>query len=290
MKGQKIVCSFSSGLSSGMMASIIKEKYSKDNEVVYIMANTSREDDRSLEFAHKVDKYFNLNLVWVEADINLARGSGTRHVVKTFETLSRDGSIFEKGIQKYGIPSVANKWCNRELKLNPIHSYIRNELGWSDYWTAIGIRADEIDRISVDREAKKLWYPLAEMGITKRDRNKFWSEMPFSIEIKGYEGNCTMCFEKTMRKLATMYKDDPRIIDWWVEMEEKYSKIKIEGKENYNSFIENDGGAYFLRQNKPYNTVIEMSKNKFSKATDEYVYENDLWDSAGSCDGGCSFY
>ena len=286
MKNKKIVCSFSSGLSSGMMAKILKDDYSKDNEIVFIMANTGKEDNRSLEFADKCDKKFGLNLVWVEADINPESGKGTRHIVKNFENLDRVGFTFEKGIQKYGIPSVANKWCNRDLKLAPIHSYIKNELGWSDYYTAIGIRADEIDRISEHRVKNKLWYPLAEKGITKKDRNRFWNNMDFTIDIKGYEGNCSMCFEKTFRKLATIYKENPHLIDWWKEMEEKYSKIKIKGKDNYNSREENN----FLRDNKSFQYVIDMSKTKFSKATDEYIYENDLWDMAGSCDSGCSFY
>jgi hypothetical protein len=290
MKNEKIVCSFSSGLSSAMMAKILLDKYSKDNEIVFIMANTGREDNRSLEFADKCDKYFGLNLVWVEGDITQEKGVGTKHIVKTFETLNRDGYVFEEGIKKYGLPNVSNKWCNRDLKLAPIHSYIKNELKWKDYWTAIGIRADEIDRISVDRVEKKLWYPLAEMGITKKDRNRFWKDMPFSIEIKGYEGNCTMCFEKTMRKLATMHKGNPMLIDWWKEMEEKYGKIKIDGKDNYNSQIDKFGSVNFLRQNKSYDEVIEMSKRPFQRASDEYIYENDLWDQAGSCDSGCNFY
>lgn len=289
MKDKKIVCSFSSGLSSAMMSKILLDEYSKNNEIIFIMANTSKEDNRSLEFAHKCDQYFGLNLIWVEADITLEKGKGTKHVVKNFENLTRDGSVFEKGIQKYGIPNVANKWCNRDLKLAPIHSYIKS-IGWRNYITAIGIRADEIDRISVDRKVKKLWYPLAEKGITKLDRNKFWKQMPFTIDIKGYEGNCTMCFEKTMRKLATMYKDDPKIIDWWVDMEKKYSELTIKGKDNYNSQITRDGGAYFLRSNKKMQSVIDMSNRKFTKSSDEYVYENDLWDLSGSCDSGCSFY
>src|SRR5690606_22242344 len=145
----RIVNSVSAGYSSVMMAIKMREWY-PDAEIVNIMANTSKEREESLSFMHQCDQHYDLNLVWVEANINPEYGKGTTFTFKTFETLTRDGSIFESGIQKYGIPSVVNKWCNRELKLNPIHSYI-NSIGWGkfgDYYTAIGFRIDEIDRMS----------------------------------------------------------------------------------------------------------------------------------------------
>lgn len=293
MKKKKLFCSFSSGLSSAMMAKILLDEYQEEYDLIFAMANTGKENEKSLEFADKCDKYFGLNLVWLEADINSEKGKGTRHVVKTFETLDRSGIVFEKGIQKYGIPSVVNKWCNRELKLNAIHSYLKS-IGWGDfgkdYYTAVGIRSDEIDRISVNRIDQKILYPLAERGITKKERNKFWHNMPFTLEIKGYEGNCDMCFEKTNRKLATQYLENPNRIDWWEDMEHLYSDIKLYGKDNYNSFIDKYGGHYSLRNNQPYSTIKLLAKQPFSKSTDEYIYESDLFDQAGSCDEGCSLY
>jgi 3'-phosphoadenosine 5'-phosphosulfate sulfotransferase (PAPS reductase)/FAD synthetase len=160
----RIINSVSSGYSSVMMAIKIREWY-PEAEIVNIMANTSREREESLVFMDKCDNHYGLDLIWVEADINPNHGEGTRHIVKTFDTLTRDGSLFEKGIVKYGIPSAVNKWCNRELKLNPIHSYAKNELNWGifgkDYYTSIGIRADEIDRISAKWKEFKILYPLA---------------------------------------------------------------------------------------------------------------------------------
>lgn len=290
MKKKKLLVCFSSGLSSAMMCDLLIREYSDEYEMVFLMANTSKEDVRSLEFAEKVNKYFNLNLKYVEADIFLEKGVGTRHIVKTYENLTTDGSLFEKGIKKYGIPNKINKWCNRELKLNAIHSYVKNELKWKDYYTAIGIRYDELDRVSINKERDKLIYPLVDHKLTKRDRNKFWDKMPFKLEIPGYLGNCDMCFEKTNRKLMTIYKEYPKKIDWWLNMELKYSKKNIEGKDSYNGYINNKGGMYFRRGNMPMNELIELAKQPFRKASDEYVYENDLFDFSGECDGGCNIF
>lgn len=289
----RIVNSVSAGYSSVMMAIKMREWY-PDADIVNIMANTSREREESLIFMDKCDKYYGLDLVWVEADIDPRHKVGTRHIVKTFETLTRDGSVFEKGIIKYGIPSVVNKWCNRELKLNAIHSYVKRDLGWGefgkDYYTSIGIRIDEIDRISEKREEFKILYPLFERGITTRDRNKFWDNQPIHLGIPAFMGNCKNCFEFTMRKLATVYLERPEDLDWNLEMQSKYSHIPKENAPIYNSFIEKDGGHYSLRQNKPWEYVIEMSKRRFKKATDEYIYLNDLFDKGGSCDQGCNIY
>lgn len=285
----KIVCSVSSGYSSVMMAVKMKEWY-PDAEIVNIMANTSREREESLLFMNECDKHFGLNLVWVEADINKDPGKGTRHIVKTFEQLCRDGYVFEDGIIKYGIPSKVNKWCTRELKLSPINSYVKNELGWSDYYTAIGIRADEIDRVSQNRLKNKLIYPLVERGYTKNDRNLFWHKSPVKLDLPAFMGNCKFCHEKSNRKLTTEYILRPNDMDWNLNMECKYSNVIKLSSPSYNKFINRDGGHFSLRGNKSWKTIIELSKRKFRLATDEYVYESDLFDLEGGCGSGCSLY
>src|SRR5690606_2072749 len=111
------------------------------------------------------------------------------------------------------------------------HSYAKNELNWGifgkDYYTSIGIRADEIDRISAKWKEFKILYPLAEKGITKKDRNKFWDQQPIHLGIPAFMGNCKNCFEFTMRKLATAYLERPEDLDWNLEMQSKYSHTPI---------------------------------------------------------------
>lgn len=274
---------------------MMKEWY-PNAEIINIMANTGKEREESLIFMDKCDKYYGLNLVWVEADIDPRPKMGTRHFVKSFDTLTRDGSIFEKGIIKYGIPHVANKWCNRELKLNAIHSYLKREANWGDfgkdYYTSIGIRVNEIDRIPPreKREEFKILMPLVEHKINDRLRNKFWENQPIKLTISDYEGNCDHCFEKTARKHCTIHSDYPEKINWWEEMESKYSSIKIDGKKNYNDRIDSEGGNYFLRDNKPISSIRIICKQPFARSTNDYIYENDLFDLGGGCDQSCNIF
>ena len=284
-----IFCSVSAGYSSIIMATKLKEWYPNHN-IIYGMANTSKEDEESLIFMDKCDKYFGFGMNWIESIINQEKGKGTDYKITDFENLKRNGEIFEDGIKKYGIPSKINKWCNRELKLVPLKKFCDNIFGAKNYSIAVGMRADEMDRVSKDYKTNNVFYPLLDNGITTKERNKFWNDKPIQIKIPAYRGNCDMCFEKSNRKLMTIINEEPNKVIWWDKMIKKYSKITIDGKDSYNHFAENEGGMNFYRQNKTIEELIEMAKQPFSRATDEYVYENDLFDLEGECGAGCKVF
>lgn len=283
-----IFCSVSAGYSSVLMALKIKEWYPNDN-VIYAMANTSKERKESLDFMNECDKYFNLNMVWIEAVINQEKGKGTDFKVTNYENLKRNGELFEDGIKKYGIPCKINKWCNRELKLVPLKKYADSIFGKNNYSIAVGLRADEMDRVMKSYKENNTFYPLLDNGISTRDRNKFWKNQPIQIKIPAFKGNCDLCFEKSNRKLMTTIVEEPNIINWWSKMIDKYSKISIEGKPSYNAYAEN-GGMSFFRGNRSIKELVELASKPFTRATDEYVYENDLFDMEEECGAGCTVF
>lgn len=282
-----IFCTVSAGYSSVLMAIKIKEWYPNHN-IIYAMANTSKERIESLEFMDKCDKYYRLNINWIEAIFN-KRGKGIDFKIVDYLDLKRNGEIFEEGIKKLGIPCKINKWCNRDLKLVPLKKFADSIFGLNNYSIAVGMRVDEIDRISKAYKTNNTFYPLFDNHISTIDRNKFWVNQPIKIKIPAYKGNCDMCFEKSNRKLITTIVEEPNIIDWWEEMIKKYSKLPIDGKPSYNIYAEN-GGMNFYRQNKSIEYLVNLSKQPFSKATDEYVYENDLFDGEGDCGSGCQVF
>ncbi len=285
LDNKNIFCSVSAGYSSVMMALMMPKLYPNHN-IIYAMANTSKERIESLDFMNECDKHFGLNMVWIEAVINQEKGKGTDFKITTFENLKRKGELFEDGIKKYGIPSKINKWCNRELKLVPLKKYVDSIFGKNNYSIAVGLRADEMDRVMASFKENNVFYPLLDNGISTKDRNRFWKDQPIQIKIPAFKGNCDMCFEKSNRKLMTTIVEEPDKAIWWDNMIKKYSQIALEGKPSYNAYAEN-GGMNFYRENKTIEELIEMAKQPFSKATDEYVYENDLFDLEGDCGGGC---
>lgn len=286
LDNKNIFASVSAGYSSVLMAIMLRTWYPEHN-IIYGMANTSKERPESLEFMQKASEYFGFELVWVEAVIHMEHGKGTGYNIVDYKDLKRKGEIFERGIQKYGIPSKINKWCNRELKLIPMKKFCDDVFGVNNYSVAIGIRIDEIDRVSKDYKTNNIFYPLIDHGINKRERNKFWKDKPVKLKIKAYEGNCDACFEKSLRKLLTIYKENYTIFDWWIEMFKKYGTTQLEGKEAYNSYIINDGYTNFLRKNMSFEELVSLAEKPFSKATDEYIYKNDLFDQEGDCGSSC---
>ena len=289
LNNKNILCSVSAGYSSVLMAVKIKKWYPNHN-IIFAMANTSKERFESLQFMNECDKYFSLNMVWIEAIINQEKNKGTDFSIIQFADLKTNGEIFEDGIRKYGIPSSINKWCNRDLKLVPLKKYADNVFGLNNYSIAVGIRIDEIDRVSKNYNNNNIFYPLIENKIDFNCRNRFWKNQNIQIGIPAFKGNCDLCFEKSNRKLMTILADEPLIGDFWQDMIDIYGNIEIDGKDAYNELMRANNKMTFYRGYKDVPDLIKMSKKPFRKATDEYIYENTLFDFEGACGSGCSVF
>jgi len=222
---ENILVSFSGGKTSAYMSWMLKQQWGNDCNLLFIFANTGKEKEQTLQFAKLCDAYFGLNLVWVEADVR-PKGEGTKHRIVDFESASRSGEPFEAMIQKFGIPNQSYSHCTRELKIAPIHSFAKEYFD-GEYKTAIGIRADEFDRMT---QEKGRIYPLVKANIRKQDVNDFWGKMPFTLEIEPHQGNCDACWKKSDRKLMQLAKESPEIFDWWDRMEKKYGAFVNEGQ------------------------------------------------------------
>lgn len=228
----RLFVSFSGGETSAMMAVWVKENLAVAyDEVVFLMANTGEENERTLDFAQRCDDHFKLGLVLVEAVIHHGvRKNPTARVV-SFAEASRHGEPFEEMIKKYGIPNSKAKHCTRALKLRPMEDYVHNTLGWArgSYDTAIGIRADEMDRISSQQFERKIIYPFISFEpTTKPEVNAFWRAQPFRLGLKGYEGNCKWCWKKSFRKHYTILRENPAAYDFPQLMEANYGMVGAE--------------------------------------------------------------
>jgi hypothetical protein len=284
----KLLISFSGGKTSAYMTWILLKFYSLIYEIIVVFANTGKEREETLQFIKDCDDNFHFNTIWVEAITNPEHGKGIRAKIVTFETASRNGEPFEAMIEKHGIPNVRSPHCTRELKKYAIQSYAKS-IGWKKYQTAIGIRVDEIDRVKSD---KKLIYPLVsyQHGVRKNDINKFWSEQSFDLKLKGYEGNCDLCYKKSFRKLMTLVIEEPKRIEWWNQMEIKYSSFIPEGKRHNIKLIP---PFHFFRSNKSVLDIVDMAKNKFEPSKDDSKYfpeykQTNLWGVELDISNGCT--
>lgn len=229
---KKLLVSFSGGETSAYMAQWLWNNKRGEYEMIFVFSNTGEENEETLEFADKCSKHFGFPLVWVEASVFYGERKATGHKVVTFETASRNGEPFEEVIKKYGIPNPQFKHCTRELKLNPINDYAES-IGWTDYYTAVGIREDEADRINKNAKDHKLIYPLinkAMRPMTKPKINFWWSMQPFRLELKGYQGNCKTCYKKSDSKLFQIAQESPEFFDFNKRMEKRYENYTPESR------------------------------------------------------------
>ncbi len=290
---KKLLVSFSGGETSAYMAQWLKKNKSDEFEMVFVFANTGEENEETLDFVNRCDKEFDLNVVWVEALVKHNERLGTKHKLVDFKTASRNGEPFEEVIKKYGIPNQAFPHCNRELKLRPIHSYIKNELKWDEYYTAIGIRYDEVDRIVADRKTYNIIYPLIEdIKMTKIKINFWWSNQKFRLNLKGYQGNCKTCWKKSKNNLYKIAKDNPEHFNFFKKMEEKYSLFTPLKRDEVIDEEGNKKPINFFRGNTSVDDILKVSEN-FNKvikdSSSETSFQFDLFDDNESCDiySGC---
>jgi len=245
---------FSGGRTSAFLAKYIKEHPHYKN-CIFVFMNTGKEREETLQFADKCDKEFGLNLVYLEALVNNEKGKGTTYTIVDFETASRNGEPFEAMLKKYPLPNNMASNCTRELKQRPIDAYLRDNYKDFDIIKVVGIRADEAHRKSVNAEIEKVIYPLCdEVKIDSKFIRNWWEKQSFDLGLKDYQGNCDLCFKKSLKKRLTIIKENPESAKWWLEMEQKYSSEEIP--------------RFDLRTNKSIEELVEMAQRPFTKAQD----------------------
>lgn len=292
--GKKFFVSISGGESSCYMVHWMEQHRKPEDEVLYAIANTSKEKEQTLVFANKVSEYYSIDLVWIEAKFHRKKGKGTTYTITDFESAKRDGEVFEDMIQEYGIPNQKYPHCTRELKTIPLQKLASDILG-DGYITVIGIRIDEIDRVNSKWRELNYYYPLVHQEISKPMINCFWRDMPFRLELKGYEGNCGKCWKKSTRKLMTIEQDEEfnNCRDmWWHDMEQKYGDYVPEHRKEDRKEL--DSKLTFYRDNLSSEDIKQLSKHKFERASDDskvYEYQKllgyDLDNHYGYCSESC---
>jgi len=268
---KKLLVSFSGGETSAYMAQWLWKHKQNEYDMVFVFANTGQENEETLNFVEKCSDYFGFPVVWVEAVVFHGKRKSSGHKVVNYESASRIGEPFEEVIKKYGIPNQQFPHCTRETKLNPITSYMKS-VGWHEYYTAIGIRSDEADRISAKAKENKLIYPLiSDQPMTKPKINFWWNQQPFRLNLKGYQGNCKWCWKKGDPKLFKLAQEDESLFDFPLRMEKEYgnyipeSRIKLMNERGEKPELP----IVFFRQNRSAKEIIKQSESFRGRVSDD---------------------
>lgn len=281
--------SFSGGRTSAYMTKWLLDNKSNDyDEIVILFANTGLEHEKTLDFINQCDVNFGFKTVWLEVVVNPEFGKGSRHLITNYKNAKRKGEPFEAVIKKYGIPNAPAPFCTRELKLAPMRSYIKS-LGWKkgEYKTAIGIRADEMDRVNAKFEELNIIYPLAEEHrMSKQMIINWWSKQDFDLKIPEHYGNCVSCWKKSRRKLLTIAQDKPEYFDFFIKMERLHGKAGNHTHNEERKFFRNrESGLEILKAAKQ--PFIRFDPNDTDKTLDLF---DTFMDSANGCSESCEVY
>jgi hypothetical protein len=239
---------FSMGRSSAyMLWRVLQANDGLPSCAVVLCCNTGKEDPQSLEFWLACTTRWNVPIVGLE----YRKGPG--FAVVDFASAARNGEPFSAVIEHRGhiLPNVRSPYCSSELKTRTMHRYLRS-IGWTEWDTMLGIRADEPARVarfranpSPEVACEEIRMPLADAGITKYVVGTFWRSMDFDLRLPNINGetplgNCDLCFKKKGARVMSIVRDTPSKAVWWLNEE----SVAAEHAEGDGAFFRNDRPSY----------------------------------------------
>lgn len=235
LPSDNVQISFSGGRSSAyMLYQILNANSGLPDNAIVTFANTGREMPETLDFVQECSHKWGVKIHWLE----YSRDTKDLYRLVDYETGSRDGRPFEVLInhKKY-LPNIAARFCTTELKILPMKRFLTKKMGWENWVCAVGLRADESHRAK--KGSKDRWsylYPMINDGVTKQHIKDFWQKQSFDLSLSNAsgstpKGNCDFCFLKSEAILASMAKQHPDRVKWWVEMEKSSGSTFRKGRD-----------------------------------------------------------
>lgn len=262
---------FSGGRTSGYMLRHVIDAYGGKlpAHIRVLFANTGKERRETLDFVRDVAIEWGVPVVWLEYR---RRDNAHAFDIVDYDSASRDGRPFNELLAFLSaLPNVQGRSCTSYLKIRTMKRFVQS-LGITTWNDSIGIRADESHRTwQIELNSPKYiatWFPLVRAGVTEADVLKFWSEQPFDLQLKSYEGNCDLCFLKSRGKVLNLIRENPTMADWWIKAEAQFAH-------------KGDGGKF--RLDRPSYAALQI------QAKEQGFFPFDAWDDEVGCactDGG----
>lgn len=228
--------SFSGGRTSAYMLYKVLEAHGGKlpEEAIVCFANTGKEEEATLKFVNDCSVNWGIQISWLEYQ-NIDGDNSFR--VVNYKTASRNGEPFDQLIARYSpvLPNGRARYCSDYLKTRTTHRYLRS-IGWEEWDSFIGIRADEPKRVAKFRanpnpkgKYETVCMPLVYENVTSKDVGRFWQQQNFDLELpnmngKTMHGNCDLCYLKPKAQVLSLIKEKPERAIWWINHEENAAK------------------------------------------------------------------
>jgi 3'-phosphoadenosine 5'-phosphosulfate sulfotransferase (PAPS reductase)/FAD synthetase len=249
MSSRQKVIMFSGGRTSGYMLNVLSKR-DDFNSFLVCFANTGKERAETLDFVNNISINWGIKIHWLEyrhvpakeipfvfpterKNNNLAKKIENKESWHWFEEVnyevaSRDGRPFSELIGwGESVPNPVGRYCTTQMKIRTVERYLYS-LGIKEYAPYIGIRKDEEDRktsiLATCQTNEFPEFPLVDENIDEEDVMSFWGKQDFDLQLESYQGNCDMCFLKSIHKLVRIAKEKPSLIKWWEDQENKKLK------------------------------------------------------------------
>ena len=226
------VISFSGGRTSAYMLWKVLQTHQwiLPPKAIVLFANTGKEEEATLKFVHDCSVHWMVDIHWLEF-----RDNEKKFEKVTYETASRNGEPFEQLIDKKNyLPNQAQRFCTQELKVKTFDRYLKS-IGWNQFVTFVGIRADEKRRVAKISQQEDKLMPLAKDNVSEKDVWEFWNKSIFDLKLPKQSGasNCDLCFLKGTAILTSLIQQNPSRTIWWEKQEEKIGARFSKDKPTY---------------------------------------------------------
>ena len=244
--------SFSGGRTSAYMLYQVLQAHGgkMPADGIVCFANTGKEEEATLKFVNDCSVNWGVPIVWLEY-----QAENPKFKIVDYASASRNGEPFAELITKRQyLPNAVARFCTSELKVLPIDRYFKS-VGFDEYQTLVGIRADEPRRVAKMRLNKDVKLtPLSTSKVTEKMVWDFWDKQLFDLELPKFSGasNCDLCFLKGAKILIGLVQQKPERATWWANMEKQI-------------------GGRFSKDKPTYKQMLQFTKDQASLFDDESI-------------------
>jgi len=141
------------------------------------------------------------------------------HVHKTSEILGRElvlppGPTLDQLIQEFNaLPNFRMRWCTRMIKIAPCTAYLSARPGST---LAVGLRADEEERIGTYGSIAEYRYPLREWGWGLRNVQQYLDILGVRIPVRT---DCALCYAQKTSEWYSLWLKHPEEYERGVQYE-----------------------------------------------------------------------
>jgi hypothetical protein len=120
-------------------------------------------------------------------------------------TLPPKGGLHDRIRQQNCIPNQFQRWCTRELKIEPTVAYLEAHPGST---LCVGLRADEVERQGIYGDVANYRYPLREWGWGLADVKAYLEQRGVCVPRRT---NCPLCYGQRLAEWHRLWREHPEL-------------------------------------------------------------------------------